>query len=323
MPGEFGVPEGGTEVEGFLGGGGSRASRILGTLGALLGTFVVLVGSALTVDFINRHDPRSEVDTFAKQAQQFRGEVLGQRFAFENAANSQRSASRVLVDLLNWPDARYEQEEREKQALNLASEDYEASLDNIRALLADAAANFRLGEDPVHPENSQLGAYFAYEDLMQDRAKLFAACLQANVDNARRHANANAAAAPSQDDPDASAPEGLPRSVAPQLQCAAVTSNTGVVHGGFVLDESALRALDDCETHFGHELVEATRILNRTATVNGTAADNLALTDRLNMEARRQKLWQGPQPSDWAQVNDDLQRACEPLGQIGAAPAPQ
>jgi hypothetical protein len=321
MPGEFGVPEGGTEVEGLL--GRSRAGRILGTLGALFGTFVVLVGSALTVDFINRHDPRSEVDTLAKQAQQFRGELLGQRFAFENAANSQRSASRILIDELNWPDARFEQEEREKQALNLAAEDYQAALDNIRALLADAVGNFRLGDDPAHPENSQLGAYFEYEDLMRDRAKLFAACLQANVDNARKRASGNAAAAPSHDDPDASAPEGLPRSMAPQLQCAAVTSDTGVVHGSFVLDESALRALDDCETHFGHELVEATRILNRTATVNGTAADNLALTDRLNMEARRQKLWQGPQASDWAEANNDLQGSCEPLGQIGAAPAQQ
>jgi hypothetical protein len=321
MPGEFGVPEGGTEVEGYLAGRGSRAGRILGTLGALFGTFVVLVGSALTVDFVNRHDPRNEVDSLAKQAQQFRGEILGQRFAFQNAANNQRSASRILIDELNWADSHFEQEEREKQALNLAAEDYQAALDNIRALLADAAANFRLGDDPTHPENGQLGAYFAVEGLMQDRAKLFAACLQTSVDNVRRHASA--AAAPSQDDPDASAPEGLPRSTSPQLQCAAVTSSTGVMHGAFVLDESALRALEDCETHFGHELVEATRILNRTATANGTAADNLALADRLNMEARRQKLWQGPQPSDWAQANGDLQRACEPLGQIGAAPAQQ
>jgi hypothetical protein len=321
MPGEFGVPEGGTEVEGLLSGRGSRAGRVLGTLGALFGTFVILVGSALTVDFVNRHDPRNEIDSLAKQAQQFRGELLGQRFAFQNAANSQRSAARILIDELNWPDARFEQEEREKQALNLAAEDYQAALDNIRALLADAVGNFRLGDDAARPENSQLGAYFAVEDLMQDRAKLFAACLQAGVDNAHRHPGASPAP-PSQDDPDASAPEGLPRSMAPQVQCAAVTSDSGVVHGAFMLDEAALHALDDCETHFGRQLVEATRILNRAASVNGTAADNLALTDRLNMEARRRHLWQGPQPADWAEANADMQRACEPLRQIGAAPAP-
>jgi hypothetical protein len=325
MP-EFGVPEGGTEVEGILEQrGGSKAGRILAYFGALLGTFVVLVGSALTVDLINRQDPRNEVDTLRTQAQEFRSDILAQRFAFQNAADSQRSASRLLIDLLNWADARYEQSEREKQALAHASDDYQGVLDNIRALLADAVQNFRLGSDSAHPENSQLGAFFAYQTLLQDQAKLFAGCLEVNVDNTRNRASANpTGAANSQtEDPDASAPEGEPRSYAPRVQCASVTSNSGVMHGAFVLDESALRALDDCETAFGRELVEATRILNQSASVNRSAADNLALVDRLSMEARRQKLWRGPQPSDWAEADDDLQRSCEPLRQYGAQPAAQ
>ncbi len=315
MPGVFGVPEGGPEVEKILEErGGSRAGRILGYAGALLGTFVVLVGSALTVDFINRHDPRNEVDTLRAQGQEFRSELLTQRFALENAANSQRSASRVLIDELNWPDAKFEDAERDKQALDLAFDNYQGTLDNIRALLVDASENFGLGGDSTHPEQSQMRAFFAYEQLMLNQASAFEACLESQVDamHHRRGAPASGDVAPF---PDASAPPGQPREAEPGVQCAAAASRGG--GNAFVVDEAALAALDDCETQFGRQLVEAARILNRSATVNRLAAQKLGVYDRLSMEARRQRLWRGPQPSDWLQVEAELQRGCEPLRQVG------
>ncbi len=321
MPNTFGVPEGGTEVEAILNDErGSRTGRILGYLGALLGTFVVLVGSALTVDLINSHDPRSEVATLRRQAQQFRSDILGQRFAFGTAANSQRSASRMLIDALNWTDTTNEEIERDRQALVLASENYQSTLDNIRALLSDAVTDFGVGSDPSHPERSQLSAFFEYEALAAGRARLFAACLEANVDGA--HNRSAAASSQPATDPDASAPEGEPRPHPPGVQCAAFTDEHGIVHNSFVLDESALRALAICEAHFSRELVEAARILNHSATSNGSAADSLPLTSRLTMEARRERLWRGPQSSDWTAANEDLQRGCEPLRQFGGTSAP-
>jgi hypothetical protein len=322
MPNTFGVPDGGTEVETILGERrGGRAGRILGTLGALLGTFVVLVGSALTVDLINSHDPRTEIVTLRRQAEQFRADMLAQTFAFRGAANAQRSASRVLIDVLGWTDVSTEEAERDKQALALAFENYESALDNIRSLLSDADADFALGGNASHPDNSQLSAFFDTEALLAGRARLFAGCLAQNVDVARNRAGASAS--PPVTDPDASAPEGEPRQHGPDVQCATFTDNRGVVHNGFVLDESALHALDACETHFGRELVDAARILNHSATANGSAADSLALTQRLGMEARRERLWHGPQASDWSAANADLARGCESLRQFGGVPAPQ
>jgi hypothetical protein len=222
--------------------------------------------------------------------------------------------------VLNWPDVSGEEAERDKQALNLAADGYQNSLDNIRALLTDAVENFSLG-DAAHPENSQLGAFFSYESLMLDRANLFARCLQAGVDNARTHGGTPAARPDNA--PDASAPEGEPRPQTADVQCPAISNNRGTAHDAFILDESALRALDDCETHFGRQLVEVARVLNHAASSNGSAADNLGLTQRLGMEARRERLWQGPQSSDWAAASADLARGCEALGQFGGAPAPQ
>ncbi|MGD0189363.1 MAG: hypothetical protein ABSD74_01345 [Rhizomicrobium sp.] len=318
----FGVPDGGTEVENILDEqGGLRFGRILGTIGALLGTFVVLVGSALTVDLINSHDPRAEVGSLGRRVQQFRAEMLAQTFAFRSAANNQRSAARVVIDVLGWTDVSNEEAERDKQTLTLAFENYESALDNVRALLNDADEDFALGGDASHPQNSQLAAFFDGEALLAGRARLFAGCLVQNVDVARNRTGASAS--PPATDPDASAPEGEPRQHGPDVQCATFTDNRGMVHSGFVLDETALRALDTCETHFGRELVEAARILNHTASANSSAADNLSLTQRLGMEARRERLWQGPQTSDWSAANADLARGCEPLKQFGSAPAPQ
>jgi hypothetical protein len=320
MPGVFGVPEGGTEVETIIRDQeGSRAGRILGYIAALLGTFVVLVGSALTVDLVNRHDPRAEIDALHAQAQQFRSDILGQRFALENAANSQRSDSRVLIDELNWTDAKYEDAERDKQALDLAFDGYQGTLDNIRALLVDASESFGLGGDSAHPDQSQMRAFFTYETLMLDKAGLFEDCLESRVDNMRNgHPSTGTSGG---DDPDASAPEGEARSHELNVQCPAISDSNGVVlRNAFLLNEVALGALDDCETHFGRQLIEAARILNRSAVVNRSAADKLALYDRLSMEARKQRLWHGPQPEDWAQAEEDMQNACEPLRQFGAAP---
>ena len=289
-----GAPEGGSEAaEALQPERRSNGGQIAHYFAWWLGTFAILVLSAVVIDWINRHDPRNTADEFRQQAEIFRSDILTQRFALQTAANNQRSASRVLMDALASEDGQSQKDEveRDKQNLSLASDGYEGTLDNIRALLEDAVDNFGLGASN-RPESSQLATFFYYQHIMLNKAWLISHCLRQNADDYRRRQTDGGATTSANPQPaqDATAPAQLagsragetpaaPAAPAEPTKCAAFNR-----HSSFELDEQTLNRLDFCETEFGRGLVEATRILGRAAKQYGGDTAKLGIQQRLWVE---------------------------------------
>lgn len=324
------APEGGTEAQSIIEESGEgRGWRIFRFFATLAGTFLVLVCSAVVIDWFNRHDPRNSADDFRRDADQFRHEVLTQRVAFQVSANAQRSASRVLLDAMKWrvEDAELESD---KQKLVLAFDEYQTSLDLIGSLLTDSIETFDLSAAPERPEDSQLRAYFQYQTLLLRSASRYAGCLTSRADSLLEKSRepvpapvtATAAqVAPAQQSTPGSAaiaPPPLigspPLATLVSIRCAADRRGNS-----FILDEGALKALDSCETAFARELVDATRIVNRSAKQYNRDGEMLQFGHRLLMEWRDQLLGHGPVAGDWATANDKLVGECQDLGKIVGA----